>query len=86
MPRRRTVSTIKIIQQVSRIKGITDVHAVHIRSSGAGWFVDMHVTMDGNMTLTDSHKLTEKIEKKVHSILPKSDVTVHVEPLEKAES
>ena len=76
----------KIIQQVGRMKGVANVHAVRIRSSGAGWFVDMHITMDGNMTLTDSHKLTEKIEKKVHSILPKSDVTVHVEPLEKTES
>ena len=71
----------KIVQQVSRMKGVTNVHAVRIRSSGAGWFVDMHVTMDGNMTLTDSHKLTEKIEKRVLSILPKSDVTVHVEPM-----
>ena len=73
----------KIVQQVSGMKGITDVHAVRIRSSGAGWFVDMHVTMDGDMTLADSHKLTEKIEKKVLSILPKSDVTVHVEPIAK---
>ena len=73
----------QIIQQVSRMKGITDVHTVRIRSSGAGWFVDMHVTMDGDMTLADSHKLTEKIEKKVLSILPKSDVTVHVEPMTK---
>ncbi len=72
----------QIIQQVGRIKGITDVHAVRIRSSGAGWFVDMHVTMDGNMSLNDSHALTEKVEAKVRSILPKSDVTVHMEPTE----
>jgi len=72
----------QIIQQVGRIKGITDVHAVRIRSSGAGWFVDMHVTMDGNMSLNDSHALTEKVEAKVRSILPKSDVTVHMEPIE----
>lgn len=29
--------------------------------------------------------MTERIEKKVHDILPLSDVTVHVEPLELAE-
>ena len=72
----------QIIKQVGRIKGITNVHAVRIRSSGAGWFVDMHITMDGTMSLTESHALTEKVEKKVRSILPKSDVTVHVEPNE----
>jgi cation diffusion facilitator family transporter len=73
----------QIVKQVSRMKGVEDVHAVRIRSSGAGWFVDMHVSMDGNITLNESHKLTERIETKVRKILPKSDVTVHVEPLEK---
>jgi len=72
----------QIVRQVSRMKGIADVHAVRIRSSGAVWFVDMHVTMDGNLSLSESHAMTEKIERKVRSILPKSDVTVHVEPLE----
>ena len=75
----------KIISETNKIKGIANVHAVRIRSSGAGWFVDMHVTMDGKLTLSESHAVTEKVEKKAHSILPKSDVTVHVEPLEKAE-
>ena len=72
----------KIAKQISAMKGVVDVHAVRVRSSGAGWFVDMHVTMNGDMTLTQSHKLTEKIEKKVQSILPNSDVTVHVEPVD----
>lgn len=70
----------RIIRQVGKMKGIADVHAVRIRSSGAQWFVDMHVTMDGNISLAESHALTEKVERQVRKILPKSDVTVHVEP------
>lgn len=76
----------QIVQQVGRMKGVANVHAVRIRSSGAGWFVDMHVTMDGKLSLSESHAITERIERKVHGILPKSDVTVHVEPLEMAET
>jgi cation diffusion facilitator family transporter len=75
----------KIVEETKKIKGITDVHAVRIRSVGAGWFVDMHVTMDGNLTVNESHDITEKVEEKILGILPKSDVTVHVEPLEKAQ-
>ena len=71
----------RIIQQVGSLKGIADVHAVRIRSSGAGWFVDMHVTMDGGLSLNESHAVTERIEEKVQEVLPKSDVTVHVERL-----
>jgi len=72
----------KIIQAISKMEDIADVHAVRVRSSGAGWFVDMHVTMNGRMSLKRSHALTEKIEEKVKEILPGADVMVHVEPLE----
>ncbi len=72
--------TEKIIETVNALKEVNDVHAVRIRTSGAGWFVDMHVTMDRNFSVEQSHKVTEKIETVVAGILPKSDVTVHVEP------
>lgn len=74
--------TDKIISTVTALKEVQDVHAVRIRPSGAGWFVDMHVTMDGDLSLEESHAVTEKIETVVVGILPRSDVTVHVEPLE----
>jgi cation diffusion facilitator family transporter len=72
----------KIIETVNALKEVNDVHAVRIRPSGAGWFVDMHVTMNGNLSVAESHAVTEKIETIVMGILPKSDVTVHVEPFE----
>jgi cation diffusion facilitator family transporter len=78
--------TEKIIAEVGKMKGINDCHAVRIRPSGAYWFVDLHVTMDGDTSLTNVHDMTEKIERKVHKLLPGSDVTVHVEPLEMAET
>jgi cation diffusion facilitator family transporter len=75
----------QIIEQVGRMQKVANVHAVRIRPSGAGWFVDLHIVMDGNLSLSESHRITERVEKKVQGILPGSDVTVHVEPLEKAE-
>ena len=74
----------RIIKAITKMEDIVDVHAVRIRSSGAGWFVDMHVTMNGRMSLNRSHALTEQIEDAVKEILPGADVTVHVEPLEMA--
>ncbi len=75
----------KIVSSVRTIPGITDCHAVRVRPSGAHWFVDLHVTMNGRMPLRAAHAATEKIEKQVHEILPGSDVTVHVDPTEMAE-
>ena len=76
----------RIVKVVGRMKGVEDCHAVRIRPSGASWFVDLHVTMDGDRTLKEVHAFTEKIEKKVQGLLPDSDVTVHVEPVEMAET
>jgi cation diffusion facilitator family transporter len=74
----------QILAQVGKMEKVADVHAVRIRPSGAGWFVDLHVVMDGGLSLAESHSVTERIEQKVQGILPNSDVTVHVEPLENA--
>jgi cation diffusion facilitator family transporter len=76
----------QIVRKVRAMQGVNDCHAVRVRPSGAHWFVDLHVTMDGKTTLNEAHAMTEKIERKVHTLLPGSDVTVHVEPLELAET
>jgi cation diffusion facilitator family transporter len=78
--------TEEIVAEILKVKNVTDCHAVRIRPSGARWFVDLHVTMDGNVSLRESHAVTERIEKKVQAHLPQSDVTVHVEPDEMAET
>ena len=78
--------TEQIIVKIQKMKGVYDCHAVRIRPSGARWFVDLHVTMDGERTLNEAHAMTEKIEKEVKKLLPQSDVTVHVEPKEMAET
>jgi len=72
----------KVKRAAASIEGVANAHAIRIRPSGASWFVDLHVTMDGNIHLNRAHATTEEIEKKVQQIIPGADVTVHVEPLE----
>jgi divalent metal cation (Fe/Co/Zn/Cd) transporter len=76
----------QVIKSVEALEGVENCHAVRIRPSGASWFVDLHVTMDGERTLHESHAITETIEQEIHKILPGSDATVHVEPLEMADT
>lgn len=72
----------KIEQAAASVKDVVDAHAVRVRPSGAHWFIDLHVTMDGNIHLSRAHANTELIEKAVQEVLPGADVTVHVEPAE----
>jgi cation diffusion facilitator family transporter len=73
----------KIEQAAAAVEGVVDAHAVRIRPSGAHWFVDMHITMDGNSTLNEAHAATEKVETAVKEFVAQADVTVHVEPTER---
>src|SRR5512136_99678 len=70
----------KVESVAAGVTGVVDAHAVRIRSSGAHTFIDMHVTMNGNLTLNAAHDATETIENAVRELISPADVTVHVEP------
>jgi len=70
----------KIKLRVEAMEMVFDCHAVRVRRSGPHYFVDLHITLDGNLTLRTAHDLTEKVERAVKEILPGADVTVHPEP------
>jgi cation diffusion facilitator family transporter len=70
----------KIISAVEVLPGITDCHNVRVRYSGPQLFVDIHVLIDGSLTLIEAHTLTEEIERVIQKLIPNADVTVHPEP------
>jgi cation diffusion facilitator family transporter len=72
----------KIERVAANVPGVVDAHAIRIRPSGAHTFIDMHVTMDGNVTLKDAHAATVVIEDAILKEISPADVTVHVEPAE----
>jgi len=74
--------TEKIEAVAGAVPGVVNAHAIRIRPSGAHTFVDMHVTMDGNLTLKDAHAATLVIEDAILDIIPMADVTVHMEPVD----
>jgi cation diffusion facilitator family transporter len=70
----------KIRVAVAAMDGVFDCHAVRVRHSGPYYFVDLHITVDGDQSLRAAHALTERVEQAVEAILPGVDVTVHPEP------
>jgi cation diffusion facilitator family transporter len=70
----------KIKARIETMNEVFDCHAVRVRHSGPHYFVDLHVTLDGQLPLHVAHDLTERVEKVVQEILPEADVTVHPEP------
>jgi cation diffusion facilitator family transporter len=70
----------RIKAAVATMDGVFDCHAVRVRHSGPHYFVDLHITVDGDQSLRAAHALTERVEQAVEAILPGADVTVHPEP------
>ena len=69
---------------VEAIDGVSDCHAIRVRHSGPHCFVDLHVTMDGEQTLREAHRITDEVESAVCQTIPGADVTVHAEPKDDA--
>ena len=57
-------------------------HALRTRESGARKFVSLHVLVPGLWTVTDGHRLLEKMEADIRSTLPNVTVFTHLESLD----
>jgi divalent metal cation (Fe/Co/Zn/Cd) transporter len=64
----------------------TPYHALRTRKSGSRRFIDFHLLLPGKTTVQESHDLITEIEAAIEQDLPKTYVTIHVEPREDATS
>ncbi len=59
---------------------IVGYHAVRSRKSGSERYVDLHLVVDGARSVEEAHRLCDHIEREVEQALPRTDVTIHLEP------
>ncbi len=71
----------EIKRAVEAIPDVIDSHAIRIRHAGPHTFVDMHILVNGQLSLEQVHGLTEKAEEAVRQITHNADVTIHAEPV-----
>jgi len=73
------------IQDISkRIKTNSDVngcHKIRTRKIGSSIYVDLHLEVDGNLTVSKGHLISEQVKKALIKSNPKIiDVVIHLEP------
>lgn len=72
---------IKVL--VMEIEGVEEVHAVRTRQLGPGMHVDLHITVDGDMSVRKGHEVSETVKQQLLDNGPDViDVVVHLEPCE----
>jgi cation diffusion facilitator family transporter len=58
----------------------TSFHGLRTRKSGSRRFVDLHVTVPGDLCVTEGHDFCERIEAAIEAQLPRTSVSTHLEP------
>ena len=61
-------------------EAVLGFHKLRTRQSGSYRHIDAHVLMDDNLTLLQSHDLTEALEDRIRLQLKNTEVTLHTEP------
>jgi len=73
----------KIKALVSRTEGVKSIHALRSRRIGSGWFIDLHIQVDGEMTVAKGHDIAKAVKRNLLNRDPDVlDVLVHLEPYE----
>lgn len=73
----------KIERLVLEVEGVISVHALRSRFHGAGLQVDLHIQVDGNLSVNAGHVISGKAKRRLLEDGPDViDVLVHIEPAE----
>mgnify|MGYP003364980271 CR=1 FL=1 len=70
----------RFIEMLARHPELRGVHDLRTRTSGNRDFVQFHVWVDGNMTVTHAHKVMDEIEAKLLAEFPGIEILIHPDP------
>lgn len=65
--------------------GVIDMHDLRTRSSGPSTFIQLHLEMDGEITLHDAHIIAESVMAEIEKAFPGAEVLIHEDPYGVAE-
>ena len=71
----------KIIDATLSFPGVTEPHDLRTRQIGNNYAIDLHVLMDGDISLNKAHGIATNVENKLKAMFGKNTfVSIHVEP------
>lgn len=70
----------RIRQIVLAHPDVRDMHDLRTRSSGLQLFIQLHLEMDGTLTLARAHEISDQVEAEIERAYPKAEVIIHEDP------
>mgnify|MGYP002026638403 CR=1 FL=1 len=59
---------------------VRDVHDLRTRSSGVQQFIQLHLELDGDLTLIQAHDIADEVEILIADAFPGAEVIIHQDP------
>jgi cation diffusion facilitator family transporter len=79
-------ATLHTIREVisANAEGAIEAHDIRTRQAGRSIFIDFHLVVPGTMSVEAAHAICDVIEGKLREAVADAQITIHVEPEEKA--
>lgn len=73
---------IEQIREISlTVNGVVDTEKCHVRKMGMVYYVDLHMIVDGNISVIEGHQIAHNLKDEIQRKIPEiADVLVHTEP------
>jgi len=59
---------------------VTAVHDIRTRGAGPTAFIQLHIEMDGAMTLLCAHEISDAVEQELRAAFPHAEIIIHADP------
>ncbi len=71
----------EIRQIAKKVEGVVDTEKCFIRKTGMTYWVDLHLTVNGDLTVREGHEIAHNVKDRIRSEFPEIvEVLMHVEP------
>lgn len=72
----------QVREVVLKHPAVKNIHDLRTRTSGKDIFIQLHLEMDGNVTLYQAHRIADEVHEKLTSAFPNADIIIHEDPAE----
>lgn len=59
---------------------VTAVHDIRTRGAGPTAFIQLHIEMDGAMSLLHAHEISDAVETQLRAAFPHAEIIIHADP------
>jgi len=71
----------EIVETISGIKGVTDVHNLKTRHTGPSVIIDAHIMVDHTISIVEAHDISTAAENAIRDRFgPETQINLHMEP------